>query len=109
VTDAARLLRLHLGDGAIDGRRVLRAETVREMRTISTPGRPFDLGLGWFRRLADREARPRFVEHWGTGVGFWNVMRLYPDLDLGIVIMADTTRHYDHGALMDDLVAAFSP
>jgi CubicO group peptidase (beta-lactamase class C family) len=108
VLDAARLLRLHLGDGAIDGHRVLRPETAREMRTISTPGRPFDLGLGWFRRVADREARPPFVEHWGTGGGFWNVMRLYPDLDLGIVLMADTTRPYDHGAVLDDLAAAFA-
>jgi CubicO group peptidase (beta-lactamase class C family) len=77
------------------------------MRTITTRGEPFDLGLGWFRRPADRGARPAFVEHWGTGGGFWNAMRLYPDLGLGIVVMANTTRAYDHSALMAALLPAF--
>jgi CubicO group peptidase (beta-lactamase class C family) len=108
VTDAARLLRLHLGDGAIDGRRVLAPGTARGMRVIRTPGRPFDLGQGWFRRPADRDAEPGFVEHWGTGGGFWNAMRLYPGLGLGMVVMANTTRPYDHAALMTALLPAFS-
>src|SRR4051794_7474463 len=109
VTDAARLLRLHLADGVVDGTRVLAAETAREMRTIRTRGKPFDLGLGWFRRPADRAAQPAFVEHWGTGGGFWNAMRLYPELGLGMVVMANTTRPYDHAALMASLLPAFRP
>jgi CubicO group peptidase (beta-lactamase class C family) len=109
VTDAARLLRLHLADGVIDGSRVLRPETARLMREIRTPGRPFDLGLGWFRRPADRAAEPPFVEHWGTGGGFWNAMRLYPGQDLGIVVMANTTRPYDHDTLVRALRDAFRP
>jgi CubicO group peptidase (beta-lactamase class C family) len=92
VTDAARLLRLHLADGQIDGRRVLAAESARAMRAVRTPGRRFDLGLDWFRRPEDRGASPAFVEHWGTGGGFCNAMRLYPDLGLGMVVMANTTR-----------------
>ncbi len=107
--DAARLLRLHLADGVVDGSRVLRPDTARLMRDVRTPGRPFDLGLGWFRRPADRGADPRFVEHWGTGVGFWNAMRLYPDLDLGIVVLANTTKPYGHDTLMRALRAAFRP
>ena len=107
VTDAARLLRLHLADGTIDGQRVLAPETARAMRAIRTPGRPFDLGLGWFRRPADREAQPSFVEHWGTGGGFCNAMRLYPDRGLGMVVLANTTRPYDHHALMTALLPAF--
>ncbi|MGK5114424.1 MULTISPECIES: serine hydrolase domain-containing protein [unclassified Geodermatophilus] len=106
--DAARLLRLHLADGTIDGTRLLAPATARAMRTIATPGKPFDLGVGWFRRPADRDARPGFVEHWGTGGGFWNAMRLYPDLGLGIVVMANTTRAYDHHTLMTALVTAFA-
>jgi CubicO group peptidase (beta-lactamase class C family) len=71
----------------------------RARHAIRTPGRPFDFGLNWFRSPADRNARPWFVEHWGTGGGFWNAMRLYPQLGLGIVIMANTTRAYDHHRL----------
>jgi CubicO group peptidase (beta-lactamase class C family) len=108
VGDAARLLRLHLADGEIDGNRVLAAGTTRAMRRIDTPGKPFDLGLGWFRRAADRDATPPFVEHWGTGGGFWNAMRLYPDLGLGIVVMANTTRAYDHSALMGAVIRSLT-
>jgi CubicO group peptidase (beta-lactamase class C family) len=104
--DAARLLRLHLADGAIDGTRVLAAETARSMRDIGTPGEPFDFGLGWFRPAADRDASPPFVEHWGTGGGFWNAMRLYPDLGLGIVVMSNSTRPYDHSALMSAVIGS---
>jgi CubicO group peptidase (beta-lactamase class C family) len=107
--DAARLLRLHLADGVIDGCRVLRPETARAMREIRTPGRPFDLGLGWFRRPADRDADPAFVEHWGTGAGFWNAMRLYPGRDLGIAVLTNTTRPYDHDTLMRAVQTAFRP
>jgi CubicO group peptidase (beta-lactamase class C family) len=108
VTDAARLLRLHLADGQIDDRRVLAPESARAMRAIRTPGRPFDLGLGWFRRPEDHGAQPAFVEHWGTGGGFWNAMRLYPDLGVGMVVMANTTHPYDHQALMAALLPTFA-
>jgi CubicO group peptidase (beta-lactamase class C family) len=104
AADAAGLLRLHLADGAINGRSVLAADTVRSMREIVTPGAPFDFGLGWFRRREDRDATPSFVEHWGTGLGFWNAMRLYPGSGLGIVVMANTTRPYDHSALMTAVI-----
>jgi CubicO group peptidase (beta-lactamase class C family) len=104
AVDAAGLLRLHLADGVIDGRRVLAADTARSMREIVTPGAPFDFGLGWFRRSADRDATPPFVEHWGTGLGFWNAMRLYPGLGLGIVVMSNTTRPYEHSTLMTAVV-----
>jgi CubicO group peptidase (beta-lactamase class C family) len=104
ASDAARLLRLHLADGEIDGTRVLAGKTARSMREIGTQGKPFDLGLGWFRPAADRDATPTFVEHWGTGGGFWNAMRLYPGLGLGVVVMANTTRPYEHSALLSAVV-----
>lgn len=108
VTDIARLLQLHLADGVIDGRRLLTAESAKAMRTITTPGHPFDLGLGWFRRPTDRDAQPAFVEHWGTGGGFWNAMRIYPDLGLGLAVVANTTRPYNHHTLMNALLPAFT-
>jgi CubicO group peptidase (beta-lactamase class C family) len=100
VIDAARLARLHLADGTIDGHRVLAPDTARRMRTISSPGRPVDLGLGWYRQH-DSAAAPGHVEHIGAGGGYRNVMRIYPDLDLGLVVMANATTRYDHGALFD--------
>jgi CubicO group peptidase (beta-lactamase class C family) len=109
VTDAARLLRLHLADGQMDDLRILRPESARAMRDIHAPGSPFDLGLGWFCRSADRTEHPAFVEHWGTGGGFWNALRLYPGHGVGIAVMANTTRPYDHHALMTALLRAVIP
>ncbi|WP_460669277.1 serine hydrolase domain-containing protein [Kocuria himachalensis] len=104
VLDAGRFLRLHLGDGRIDGRRVLSADAARAMRTIEHPGRPFDHGIGWFR--GPGPGSHEWVEHYGTGAGFWNVMRLYPDRGLGIVVMANSTTAYDVGPVLARLAAA---
>lgn len=101
VLDAARFLRLHLCDGAIGGRRVLRAETARAMRRIDRPGAPFDHGLGWFRH-AGAQGRP-YVQHLGGGAGFRNVMRLYPDDGIGVVVLTNTTASYDTTPLLDRL------
>ena len=103
VIDAARLARLHLADGTIDGHRVLAPDTARRMRTISSPGKPVDLGLGWYRKH-NTTAGPPHVEHLGAGGGYYNAMRIYPDLDLGLVVMANTTARYDHDALFDRVI-----
>ena len=104
VLDAGRFLRMHLGDGQLDGHRVLAPQTARGMRTIDQPGKPFDHGTGWFRRpTTDPD---RWVEHFGTGAGFWNVMRLYPDRGLGIVVMTNSTAGYDFEPLFALLAGA---
>ncbi len=103
VTDAARFLRLHLRDGELDGQRVLSSSSAREMREVRRPGKPFDHGLGWFRKPVDAPDRPEWVEHFGAGAGFWNAMRLYPSAGLGIVVMANTTQPYDVDALFETI------
>jgi CubicO group peptidase (beta-lactamase class C family) len=60
------------------------------MRRIVATG-TFDHAIGWFRR--DR-ADQSYVEHFGAGAGFWNVMRIYPAKDLGIVVMSNSTTSY---------------
>jgi CubicO group peptidase (beta-lactamase class C family) len=92
VTDAARLVLMHANRGYLDGARVLSESSVREMQTISIAGRPFDYGLGWSRRHADRDHQPPFVEHYGGG-GYYNLMRLYPDNNVGVVVMGNSTSY----------------
>jgi hypothetical protein len=65
------------------------------MQQLSATGRERDVGLGWFRSRADTRRGERFWEHLGGGLGFWTVMRLYPDQELGIVVMGNATS-YDH-------------
>ncbi len=97
ATDAARFVRAHL-DTAGPGPRLLDPSTVAEMQAITTPGNPYDHGLGWFRRREDRHGEPRFVEHLGGGLGVYNTMRVYADHGLGVVIMSNTPG-YDRDAL----------
>jgi CubicO group peptidase (beta-lactamase class C family) len=101
VTDAARLAAMHLANGTLAGHRILRPDTARMMRHVTASGKPFDVGLGWFRKPAARNTTA--VEHLGAGGGFYNAMRLYPALGLGIVAMANTTSAWDHAALFDTI------
>jgi CubicO group peptidase (beta-lactamase class C family) len=39
------------------------------------------------------------VEHYGSGGGCYNVIRIYPDHDLGVVVMANTTHPYNYDAI----------
>jgi len=43
-----------------------------------------------------------YVEHLGGGAGF-NVMCLYPEVSLGVVMMGNTTS-YDHESILDAIV-----
>ena len=106
VRDAARFLRMHLADGELDGVRILSAGSARLMRSISTMGKPFDLGLGWFRPAKAREASPAFVQHRGDGGAFANDMRIYPSVSLGVVMMGNATS-YDRDAIAKVLVERF--
>jgi len=93
VRDAARFLRMHLRDGELDGTRILSPGAAASMRRITTPGRRYDLGLGWFRPAGARGADPPFVEHLGGGAGFFNVIRIYPTREVGIAVMGNATRY----------------
>ena len=89
--DAARFLALHAGGGG----EVLSPEGVRSMQQLDMHGRKLDVGLGWFRRHGDRDLGAPYVEHLGGGGGFFNMMRLFTDRDLGVIVMGNAT-DYDH-------------
>ena len=103
VTDAARLVALHTSGGSLDGTRLLSGASISRMQRIDMPGRRYDHGLGWFHRHGPNHGDLRFVEHLGGGGGFHNLMRLYPDLGTGVVVMANTTSRYDAAAIADAL------
>ena len=91
--DAARFLQMHLRGGELDGERVMAEESATEMRRIRVRGKRFDLGLGWFVPAKQREAEPAFVEHLGAGAGFFNVIRMYPSVGVGAVVMGNSTKY----------------
>ncbi|HEY6568445.1 MAG TPA: serine hydrolase domain-containing protein [Actinomycetota bacterium] len=100
VTDASRFVRMHIREGELDGARVLNASSVREMRDVRSFGKRTDFGLGWFRPASARQADPPFVQHLGGGAGFFNVLRIYPTLGVGIVVMGNATK-YDIDAVAE--------
>jgi CubicO group peptidase (beta-lactamase class C family) len=93
VADVGRFLRMHLRDGELDGDRLLQEGTARSMREIRSPGKRYDLGLGWFRPASQRAADPPFVEHLGGGAGFFNVLRVYPTRGIGVAVMGNATKY----------------
>ena len=111
--DVARLLLAFLHGGELDGARILSPQSVATMTAIpggpaATPGTVkvsgSQHGLGWLF-VADRSRL--WLQHDGGGPGFATTMRLYPEEDLGIVIMANGT-DLDRDTLAGLLVQTFS-
>jgi CubicO group peptidase (beta-lactamase class C family) len=72
---------------------VISADAAGEMRRINMSGGGYDFGLGWFVPTNQRRSDPPFVEHLGGGAGFFNVMRMYPSLSVGAVVMGNSTNY----------------
>ncbi|MBI2827617.1 MAG: serine hydrolase [Planctomycetia bacterium] len=97
VTDMAQWVRLQLGQGAIDGKRLVSEAAVKEMHASQTV-MPKDenserlypdahllaYGLGWF--LHDYHGR-KIVEHGGAIDGMRAQVALIPEEKLGLVIL----------------------
>jgi hypothetical protein len=103
VSEAARFLDLHLDPGAHPG--VLSETAVMAMQRTIARGRKLDVGLGWFRRHRDPRASGHYWEHLGGGGGFFNTMRIYPKLKLGLVAMGNAT-NWDRLRLVDAAIQA---
>ena len=100
--DTARFLALHTGGGG----EVLSPEGVRSMQQLAMHGRKLDVGLGWFRRHGDRDLGAPYVEHLGGGGGFFNMMRLFTESGLGVIVMGNATS-YDHQRVAQAALEAF--
>ena len=98
----SRLVALHCNDGMFAGRRLLASDSVRAMADIATKGKPYDVGLGWFRPR--RESGPG-VQHFGGGMGFWNVLRLDPTTGRGAAVMSNTNSRWEITKLADDAIS----
>jgi CubicO group peptidase (beta-lactamase class C family) len=86
ASDAARFMLMYLNAGTLDGTQILHPESI----AMLTGTAPIDQrGLGWYMNVsADGE---RYIDHAGGGAGFATIMRIYPDRDLGIAILANST------------------
>jgi CubicO group peptidase (beta-lactamase class C family) len=105
VQDMAQWVRLQLGEGIYDGKRVLSTASIKEMQTPQTiirldgeRGRLYPeahfltYGLGWF--LSDYRGR-KLVEHGGAIDGMRAEVALMPEEKVGLVILTNL-----HGTIL---------
>ena len=99
VQDMAQWLRLHLGDGIYQNKRLLSSAAIKEMQTSQTvirleglmksqyPEAHFlNYGLGWF--LSDYRGR-KLVEHGGAIDGMRAEVAMIPEEKVGVVILTN--------------------
>ena len=87
--DMARWIRFLLGQGAIDGHRVVSPNGVREVMTAHTPiNASLSYGLGW--ALYDWN-RHQVVEHNGGSQGISALVSMMPERRIGFVLLANVT------------------
>ena len=95
AVDTARFVMAFLNEGEVNGERILSPESVAMMFQdghIVAKGGPASFykgvqhGLGWW--IWPDGNRQRFM-HSGDGPGFSNIMQLYPEEKLGIIVMGN--------------------
>ncbi len=111
AADLARFLRFQLGDGTLDGRTVLDAALIKEMRTVPAPDA--GAGAGYALGVARTRFRPGghyldLFSHGGGGNGFLSDLFWIPQLQLGIAVLTNSDDHDLQvalaGGILSDLV-----
>jgi CubicO group peptidase (beta-lactamase class C family) len=77
------------------------------MQQITARGRKLDVGLGWFRLRRVTKGGTRYLEHTGGGGAFFNMMRIYPDQRLGVVVMGNASS-YDREPIAEAALASLA-
>lgn len=101
AADLATFLRFQLGGGTIDGRHVLDAALMKEMRTVPAPkaGAPAGYALGVGRTHWRAGQYLDLFSHGGGGYGFLSDLWWLPQLQLGIAVLTNSTEHDLQGTL----------
>jgi CubicO group peptidase (beta-lactamase class C family) len=110
ATDLAKFLEFQLGDGTVDGRSVLDAALMQEMRTVPAPhsGAPAGYALGVVRLHWWTSPHPDLFNHNGGGDGFLSELWWLPELRLGVAVLTNSDIQDLQGDLalgiLDDLI-----
>jgi CubicO group peptidase (beta-lactamase class C family) len=101
AADLALFLRFQLGDGTLDGRTMLDAALMRQMRTVPAPaaGAPAGYALGVARTRWRAGQFLDLFNHGGAGNGFRSDLWWLPQLQLGIAVLTNSAEHDLQGAL----------
>ncbi len=94
--DIARFMQAYLLDGQLDGKRILRPETVKLMHTTITRGMPdlSGIGLGFYQQDINGH---RAVGHGGDTNMFHSDLILLPDDGIGLYVSVNSPGRQDQG------------
>lgn len=99
--DAARLVRAYLNKGILDGHRILSEESIEQMTNDGHVAEANDKGEYFFRRGIGwhvfKEKSGYKLEHTGGGPGFFTIMQIYPDDNLGMVMFCNDVTLQKYG------------
>ena len=105
VDDMLRWISINLGDGVLDGARIMSAETARDLRTPRSAKIPeggtlppgTQPALSWF--VIPRGAR-QIIAHGGVDLGFVSLCAWCPQERTGVVAMANCVSKQEAGPLL---------
>lgn len=96
VPQLARFLAMVMNGGELDGRRVLKAETVAEMTRVQIPELDAAQGLVWFH---EEIGGRRVIGHDGEDDGTTSFMYFDPEAKVGVLLVANGI--WDEDAALD--------
>ena len=102
--DLARFLLAMQGGGALDGKRVLRAESVTLMQQISYPALDANRGLLWLYRDVGGQ---RVGGHYGGAPGVSTTMFYRPSDNVGVVTLTNADLHIRVALGREEQLSAF--
>jgi CubicO group peptidase (beta-lactamase class C family) len=102
IDDMTKWVMVNLNGGVLDGNRIVKVDTLRSMWDPAL-GKFDNVGFGWHRRV---QQGYQTIYHGGND-GFKAYVDMVPDLDIGFVIMTNTTTAPYHDlaiAVIDKLI-----
>ncbi len=105
AADMTRWMLANLNQGALNGVQILQTETHQEMWSVQSPETGFaetlpawaSYGLGWFMGNLDGEP---VVGHAGVDLGYIAYELLFPEQNIGVIIMANRVDSLDDAFAM---------
>jgi CubicO group peptidase (beta-lactamase class C family) len=92
IGDMAKYLQFHINKGVVNGQRILRADLIEEMHRIQFANARQRSGycLGLIREPVSHTYN---LYHSGAGYGFSSDMIMYPELELGVVLLCNSSNN----------------
>ncbi|MCQ2501377.1 MAG: serine hydrolase [Lachnospiraceae bacterium] len=99
--DMAKYTAFQLGDGTVNGQRIISKEQLDQCHTPQMDGTPYfwqleevtecKYGLGWF---TDKYRGKAMISHGGNTLGFSSLLTLLPEENFGIVLLSNATSNF---------------